>query len=77
MGFNRESLYIKGYWEESSREKKGGRNKGRKEEKEGSREGSQEEGREWGGEERGERQEREKIENRNRPCKRSPSRSSE
>ena len=49
MGFNRESLYIKGYWEESSREKKGGRNKGRKEEKEGSREGSQEEGREWGG----------------------------
>ena len=27
MGFNRESLYIKGYWEESSREKKGGRKK--------------------------------------------------
>lgn len=38
MGFNRESLYIKGYWEESRREKKGGRNEGRKEEKEGSRE---------------------------------------
>ena len=81
MGFNRESLYIKGYWEERRREKKEGTKGGRKKRREVGREvrkkGGKEGGKEWGWEERGERQETEKINNRNRPCKRSPSHSSE